>query len=234
MKKKRIDITGNRYGMLLVDKYVETKKFHAYWLCKCDCGNEKVLKGAALRYGWSKSCGCRFDAISEKGNKYGKLTVIKRIRNENGRGAKWLCECDCGNTTKALGGSLRNGQRKSCGCLHVVNIEKTGLNILYSITERKCKQLKREFCLSKDQFYELIKGDCEYCGSRPSQLIKRQKSKKTQIIYNGIDRVDSLKGYELENCVTCCKYCNRSKSDMGLEDWKKQITKIFNHLKLNE
>ena len=30
----------------------------------------------------------------------------------------WLCLCSCGNTTKATRGNLKNGNIKSCGCLH--------------------------------------------------------------------------------------------------------------------
>ena len=28
------------------------------WVCKCDCGAEKIVTGGALRSGGSKSCGC--------------------------------------------------------------------------------------------------------------------------------------------------------------------------------
>ncbi|MBQ4523563.1 MAG: hypothetical protein IJA10_11530 [Lachnospiraceae bacterium] len=54
----------------------------------------------------------------EIGNKYGKLTVIRRCKEkENGNGAKWLCNCDCGNSNVVVnGGNLRGGTVTSCGC----------------------------------------------------------------------------------------------------------------------
>ena len=55
--------------------------------------------------------------INEIGNKYGKLTVIERYIDKNCSKAKWLCKCECGNTTIVLGKSLRNGNTRSCGCL---------------------------------------------------------------------------------------------------------------------
>ena len=54
------------------------------------------------------------------GQKFGRLTVIEKIPwndTPTKSEARWLCKCDCGNTTTVLGSSLRSGQTKSCGCL---------------------------------------------------------------------------------------------------------------------
>lgn len=53
--------------------------------------------------------------IDETGNKHGRLTVLSRVENEGTR-AKWLCECECGNTLEVDGKKLRTGHTKSCGC----------------------------------------------------------------------------------------------------------------------
>ena len=59
--------------------------------------------------------------IDLTGQKFGRLTVIKREANSNRGQARWLCKCDCGNTTIVKGTELRrSGARKgvrSCGCL---------------------------------------------------------------------------------------------------------------------
>lgn len=59
-------------------------------------------------------------ALDLTGQKYGKLTVIKRSlpRRTSGGHSKtmWLCECGCGNFTEVSTISLRNGNTKSCGC----------------------------------------------------------------------------------------------------------------------
>jgi hypothetical protein len=46
---------------------------------------------------------------------------------------------------------------------------------------------------------------------------------------NGIDRVVPDKGYVYDNCVPCCKYCNRAKSDLTTEQFKNLIIKIYNN-----
>jgi hypothetical protein len=55
-----IDMTGQRFGKLTVIEKAapNTKTPGAYWRCVCDCGNEKVVVGTALRRGDYQSCGC--------------------------------------------------------------------------------------------------------------------------------------------------------------------------------
>ena len=59
--------------------------------------------------------------IIEKGQKFGKLSVIEEIeskRNSFGKKVRYFsCSCDCGNTTEKALYSLRSGNCKSCGCL---------------------------------------------------------------------------------------------------------------------
>ena len=57
----RIDMTGRRYGLWTVVAEVlgPHSDIHLRWLCECDCGEERLVAGARLRAGTSKSCGCR-------------------------------------------------------------------------------------------------------------------------------------------------------------------------------
>lgn len=54
--------------------------------------------------------------IDETGNRYGILTVIKRVGSDRFGQLRWECVCDCGNTTIVSGGNLRRGLVNSCGC----------------------------------------------------------------------------------------------------------------------
>jgi hypothetical protein len=56
-----IDLTGRRFGKLIVIRMVKSQKFAGrIWLCKCDCGTVKTVRGGDLKTGYSKSCGCDF------------------------------------------------------------------------------------------------------------------------------------------------------------------------------
>ena len=53
-----IDLTGQRFGRLVVIKRSENIGRYTAWLCECDCGKEVVVKATYLRSGGTKSCGC--------------------------------------------------------------------------------------------------------------------------------------------------------------------------------
>lgn len=53
-----IDLTGQRFERWTVLTKASTKNRSIQWGCICDCGTEKIVAGASLRTGNSKSCGC--------------------------------------------------------------------------------------------------------------------------------------------------------------------------------
>lgn len=60
---KGIDLTGQRFGRLIVlsraeDGHNRDGSPIRRWLCKCDCGNTKIITRRELRKGDTKSCGC--------------------------------------------------------------------------------------------------------------------------------------------------------------------------------
>lgn len=56
---KILDLTGQRFGRLTVLRREGTSgDGQKTYLCRCDCGTEKVVKSGNLRSGRTKSCGC--------------------------------------------------------------------------------------------------------------------------------------------------------------------------------
>lgn len=59
---KFIDLTGQRFGRLVVNKIMSKDKNNKImWLCGCDCGKETVVRGSDLKNGKVRSCGCLHD-----------------------------------------------------------------------------------------------------------------------------------------------------------------------------
>lgn len=119
------DYIGKQFGRLTVIKKGRTdKNGHIYWICKCQCGNIKEIAGSNLKEGKTQSCGCLHNEIISTinfidltGQKFGKLTVIKRANVIGNDKVMWLCQCDCGNTIIVQGNNLKNGHTNSCGCI---------------------------------------------------------------------------------------------------------------------
>ena len=130
---KLIDLTGNKYGRLTVlYKDIKRKTNNgSYWVCQCDCGKIKSVKSSSLRRGEIESCGCLRNERSYKANecnrdhlegqRFGKLTVIKRDETKPKGIVYWICLCDCGNIISVRGANLKRKDENrtvSCGCYH--------------------------------------------------------------------------------------------------------------------
>ena len=144
---KLIDLTGQKFGRLLVIERGPIRNKRIYWKCKCDCGNEVEVAGQELRRGNTKSCGClRKELVSEyklidlTNQVFGELTVLRRATKgeilnyttvgEDDSHAYWWVQCNCGAEPFITSGrSLREGITKSCGHLR------------YDLGEQKIKNL---------------------------------------------------------------------------------------------
>lgn len=119
----KLDMVGMRFGKLTVLKEAYTRKSKHYWLCRCDCGNEKIVEEYHLKSGRTKSCGClrkqklRERRISLVGERYGRLVVLGPACADDGSVIGWECQCDCGKRCVCKKGNLRSGMTKSCGCI---------------------------------------------------------------------------------------------------------------------
>lgn len=111
---KLIDLTGKRFGRLLVVSRSENKSGTVAWKCKCDCGNETVVRSDCLRIGKIQSCGClRNELVGDRGRTHGMTETrlyrtwcgmknrcynpnYKGYKNYGGRGiticSEWLCD----------------------------------------------------------------------------------------------------------------------------------------------
>ena len=53
-----INLVGRTFGHVTVVALVGYKHRRTWWICRCDCGNEKEFRGDALQSGNTASCGC--------------------------------------------------------------------------------------------------------------------------------------------------------------------------------
>ena len=174
--------------------------------------------------------------IDETGKQYGRLTVIKEAGRSKHGFALWLCRCGCGKETTIIGASLRTGATSSCGCLRKDRVREVlalpprqaAFNNVYNSYKNRARIRGFSYELTKEDVSFLTQMNCHYCGCIPAQE-QRINSDMGSYIYNGIDRIDSNKGYTMNNVVPCCKKCNYMKRDMTTLEFKEQLLKILKH-----
>ena len=85
----------------------------------------------------------------------------------------------------------------------------------YSSFKNAAKQRQIECEMSIEHYEEYFyQQPCFYCGT----------------VSNGIDRVNSSKGYIDENCLPCCTPCNLAKHTQTFNDFIDHIKRIHIHL----
>ena len=133
---------------------------------------------------------------------------------------------------------LVSGHTRSCGCLGIESRMKSpgeaGLNYVIRFYTRNAEKRCLDWKLTSNQVKELTSKNCFYCGKSPSTKLEKYMSLNGQYTYNGIDRLDNLKGYTYDNCVSCCQNCNRAKKDFSIEWMIKILSRLGYTVRLDD
>lgn len=213
---KLVELSGKKFGRWTVLKREGTKKYgycqFPTWLCKCDCGNERVVTGAQLRSGKSLSCGCLNDEIIKNqghnenelvGSRFGRLVVQSKVFKPGRTGTLWLCKCDCGSEKVIRVMLLKKGITTSCGCL----------------SRELTSQIKRTHGFSSHPSYGTWRSMIVRCTDSTSKEYKNYGGRGISICdrwqdvnnfiadmgarpskQHSLDRIDVNGNYEPENC----------------------------------
>jgi hypothetical protein len=187
------------------------------------------------------------------GKKVGRLTVLNEDINRPKKYYEWKgkkypyvyyrCLCECGKFVSIRKNLLGNSKitTKSCGCLIsdvITTINKKRkfsdkdrtLNAQYRLYKYRAKKRNLVFDFTKAEFSNFMLEKCYYCGwkSETKPHFHNWKSRDGFLIYNGLDRIDSTKGYTRENVVPCCRSCNSAKLNLTQQEFFHLISMIYN------
>ena len=142
--------------------------------------------------------------IDLTGKRFGRLVVIKRMKNSKDGKAMWLCRCDCGNKTIVPTCNLNSGHSKSCGCITAESASKRNKKHgdrhtrLYGIWTNMKTRCANGNCNRSRYYHEKGIFVCEEWES-----YENFKKWSLENGYNDsltLDRIDNSKGYEPSNC----------------------------------
>ena len=213
-------------------KYSTYTAYYKKVKCK-KCGTEKTIRTESVSKSSCSVCKREKHVNNIVGTIIGIYEVlgIDRIIN-NKTYYKLKCQ-KCNTESTRRNDGLKNAKTcsncKTNGIMPSINAPKNAMLYHY---KNAAKTRNLEFCLTNEQFDNLITSKCYYCGVEPSvhQSDKRYNKTDKPFKRNGIDRKDSSKGYTVENTVPCCKMCNKMKMDYSITEWLQQIGKIYKNV----
>jgi len=196
-----IDLTDKKFNRLMPIKCVGKNKYgQSLWLCKCSCGQEKIIVGASLRSGLTQSCGClqKEKTIKSKTRHY----KISRI-----------------NKTTVIASCHKHGI-----CIHITNKKNNGLRCglcssFYNKERNQRKEIKektneRARRNSRKWLENPINNLANKLRKRVRQGLNRISNKKINGCFRNLDYTPLQLYNYLENIKRLqnneCPYCKIS------------------------
>lgn len=223
----------------------------------CACGNTFKVIGQHFKSGATVSCGCiraaqNLNLTGQIINEIEVLTMLPPVPSDTRKRSRAKVKCFCGNKFICTATELKRKRVYSCGCLSKrsmsarraknsgISVEEKAWNWYMKQYINSAKNRKYDFKISKKEFKLICSEMCYYCGSAPSpknryrndRLVTQETIDNSTIYVNGIDRLDSDRGYVAGNCVPCCTECNYHKGKYSLKQFREWINSIVKHGKL--
>jgi len=179
------------------------------------------------------------------GETFTNLTVVG-LGGKRDRLLYWECKCKCGNTTFVQAAKLNAGKIRSCGCIqkNQPSPNRGGYKELsqtyWSKMQMGAKHRNLEFAITAQQAYELLEKQQFKCAL--SGVPIKLSAKYYSSFKNGrrteqtasLDRIDSSKGYTIDNIQWLHKEVNFIKTDFSqneIIDWCHKISDYQRSLK---
>lgn len=165
----------------------------------------------------------------DKNQTFNKLTTIKIVGQTKNKTYIWECECACGNRTKVSASCLKSGSTKTCGCARFgqKRPQKKGRESCswrgygdisgnyFSGIKVSAKNRGIDFDISIKDIWDIYLSQNKKCYLSGITVSFDGKSNSTA----SIDRVDSNKGYSLNNIKICHKNVNKMKWNLSLDNF---------------
>jgi very-short-patch-repair endonuclease len=136
-KKEFNDLTGKQFG----DWQVLYRNDNRTYMCRCSCGEEKIVQAYHLLHGKSKSCGHSTNKFEDlRGKHFGELIPIEYIGDRT-----WKCQCSCGSIINVKAQRLTHGKTRSCGCKTYELSKETLLNKYGDVVPARIKNPREQW-----------------------------------------------------------------------------------------
>lgn len=160
------------------------------------------------------------------GSTFGKLTVLRLIREQPLTTQTCECLCQCGNIKTYVRQNLIYGRTTSCGCSRRGPFGLSNARRVFYQYRANARKRKLSFEITFEDFLRIVTRDCAYCGCAPAMEMNAPRS-HGEFRYNGIDRTDRATGYIQGNIKPCCFRCNDCKGTLNEAQFLEAVKSIY-------
>jgi hypothetical protein len=157
------------------------------------------------------------------GKKFGQLTAISLDKSKKNKKGwilpRWLCLCNCGNTYKVYYNHLRDGTTTRClQCTHKSQENKEEFsNLFWRQIVKEAKKRNINISIKKTDAYNVLIKQNKKCILSNIPLYMSNSVRNHNKTTASLDRINSNKGYTIDNIQWVHKHINIMKHNYDLE-----------------
>ena len=172
------------------------------------------------------------------GRRFGKLTVVEDSNQRLHKHKMWRCECDCGNEKLVSSHHLTSNAVKSCGCSSGYesgdkNPFFKGYKEIHSVVfrgyQRGAKSRNLEFNVTIEQIWELYVQQGRKCAVSGLPIAFTKNTNKSRHDTASLDRIDSSRGYTIDNVQWVHKEINTMKMNIPQDRFLELCRQVHLH-----
>jgi len=180
--------------------------------CQCSCGHIKPIKITDLINNDTtkcRHCFIRKTRLVAVGEIYNNWTII----DEPDVRGRWLCKCECGKISRIYSWHLRKGNSSSCSKGLRIKKDKGPSATFWSQVVHNAKVRNIDITITLEQAKTLLENQNNKCklSGLPIYLSITRKEHRQRCTTASLDRIDSSKGYTLDNVQWVHKDVNQMK-----------------------
>jgi len=170
-----------------------------------------------------------------EGKRFGSLVAVKEERNESGY-AGWECLCDCGNVCFSATSSLIFGKQGCWECRNKTISQKKWRGYgeisgeFWSRIKKHAMTREYDFEISIEQGWDLFLEQKRKCALSGVELMFYRGRADRGKITASLDRIDSSKGYMMDNVQWVHKKINILKMDWPQEEFIEWCRKVADYV----
>lgn len=153
----------------------------------------------------------RYNKKDLRGQIFGRLLVLDESPQRKNEKIMWLCQCECGSIIAVRGGSLKEGNTQSCGCLRNETIARFASKYFKTHGYGLDNPIYRAWAHMKNRCYNPNNQAYKYYGAKGIKVCAEWRKNfpafRQWAVDNGhsehldIHRLDNARSYSPSNCT---------------------------------